>query len=651
MNDSINFLSINQQNDGSFLSLTSSSPSSFIKAVESQTVFSTALVLSCLNVINEDNQQLDTVKRNAAQFLLSQKSEQWSFNYWVRGCKQAMEMPYPDDLDDTACALAAICEYNPELIDGEALAGIVTVLTALESKEGGPYKTWLVPPTAQKAWLDVDLAVNSNIGYFLSLQDVKLKNIIKLIEVAIDDNKYESPYYPHSYPIIYFISRFYKGKKRSEIINYLLKKQKDDNWGNPLDTAFAILSLINFGLPVNELTESINYLIKNKKEDGSWLPQVIYVEASPNQSKGDNDIYYAGSSALTTAFCVAAIYRASVVNNLKQNKKLIKSITNKNEDIIFQKITQKAKESFSTLGVDLRTQTETFLKKILKNNKDRQIVLLPYLFMLALGKKMSPIQESKVLDLGLANLYGWMAYTIYDDFLDDEGDVQMLSVANVCMREADRIFLNISLGPEFSKFVATVFNRIDSSNAWEVAHCRVKTKNIFSALTHPLPDFNNLASLSDRSLGHAIGPVAVLYMLGYKIGSKENCAVLEGFRLYIAAKQIHDDMHDWEDDLARGQINSASATLFSAIENHKLFPKEEKNALQFLQNKFWEESVVVLCERVFLHLEHARRLFLSSGVSHDFIDRILTPLLLSTELTLRERKDAKKFIAKYTSKK
>jgi len=97
-------------------------------------------VLSCLSAL-EETPKVKTIKQKAAKFLLSQKSKHWSFNYWVRNSQEAKKLPYPDDLDDTFCALSALFQYDPNLINGSAMAKIITLLTAMEKKEGGPYRT------------------------------------------------------------------------------------------------------------------------------------------------------------------------------------------------------------------------------------------------------------------------------------------------------------------------------------------------------------------------------------------------------------------------------------------------------------------------------------------------------------------------------
>src|SRR4030095_7089120 len=109
--------------------------------------------------------KLAYLQNKIAKFLLLHKSEFWSWNYWQRNSHEAKELPYPDDLDVTFCALAALSHYDKKLISGDVFAYIVQLLTATEKKEGGPYRTWLVAKNAPAVWRDVDLAVNSNIAY------------------------------------------------------------------------------------------------------------------------------------------------------------------------------------------------------------------------------------------------------------------------------------------------------------------------------------------------------------------------------------------------------------------------------------------------------------------------------------------------------
>ena len=317
INKAITFLATQQQKDGSFLSYSTSSKRSFKNAKRYHSTFPSSLILSCLCSLDE-TPAIKLVKDKLAKFLLFQKSKHWSFNYWVRHSKESKKLPYPDDLDDTFCALSALYQYDPNLIDGAAMAKIVTLLTAVEEKEGGPYRTWLVPETADKVWKDVNLAVNSNIAYFLSLQDVSLPKLNSFIESAIDTDRYLSPYYPSVYPIIYFISRdsALSVNSASQCRNFLFSKQDTSGkWTNPLNTALAVLSLLNFGVPPNKLDKSIVYITK-KQNNGFWQPHAFCLDPAINRKK-----YYAGSAALTTAFCLEAISKYDKLKSQNSNLK------------------------------------------------------------------------------------------------------------------------------------------------------------------------------------------------------------------------------------------------------------------------------------------------------------------------------------------
>jgi hypothetical protein len=114
-------------------------------SVSRRTTFFPSLILLALS--HFDQPEAQHIKRRTAQFLLKQKSDGWSFNYWDRKSAASRAQPYPDDLDDSFTALAALWHYQPTLIDGKALAAAAKLLIATERQEGGPYKTWLVDET------------------------------------------------------------------------------------------------------------------------------------------------------------------------------------------------------------------------------------------------------------------------------------------------------------------------------------------------------------------------------------------------------------------------------------------------------------------------------------------------------------------------
>ena len=614
----ISFLMKEQKAGGSFSSQ-SSSKKDFSVTTPSDTIFLTSLILSCINSFQSDI-HLDKVKSKTVNFLLKQKSEHWSFNYWKKDSSETKIMPYPDDLDDTFCALAAINDYDKTTLDGAAFAEITTILTATESHVGGPYQTWIVPSNAENIWKDIDVAVNSNIAYFLALQDVFLPNMRKFLVGQIIKKNINSKYYPTQFPVAYFLSRYinldktvaFKYKKALQKM-ILSNKKNDGSFGNPLNTALATSSLLRLGISPKIVEKSIKYLNKTNK-NGIWKAYAFCLDPMINKKQ-----YYSGSKALTTAFCLEAL---SLFDQKTINIQPHLTKRDGDERVIYDQVIRRVKKRFTKLDSDLKSSAFTILEKTVKRDKDRQIVLLPYFFNIALGKQGKKINLDFLITLGVANIYGWIAYTIYDDFLDDEGNPKELSLANVCLRELTAIYNGI-IPEEFQE----VMDTLDSANAWEIANTRFNSKHY---PPNSIPNYGDLAQLSNKSLGHALGPVAILIKLGYPVDSPEMKNLLDFFQHYIIARQLNDDAHDWEEDLSRGQINAVGAMILTKT---KVKSKMRKI--------FWQEVFEDLAKIIFIHIECAQKALPA-------LKDMLVPIERSIQKGLKEHKEAVDFLKVYS---
>ncbi len=618
-----------QMPDGGFASFSSPSREKFTGEKMYRSSFPAALILSCLN--EAGNARASIIKEKLARFLLAQKNENWSFNYWVRNAKESLEMPYPDDLDDTFCALAALSAYNPASIQAPALARIISLLTFMEETEGGPYRTWITPKNTPREWLDVDLAVNANIGYFLSLQDVDLPKIISFTEKAIDAEKYSSPYYPSAYQVVYFISRFYRGVKMEKIRAFLFQKQeKSGAFGNPLLTALAVSSLLRLGADPKKLEKSIAYVLRSQ-ENGSWQADAFCLDPGVG-----GKTYYAGSSALTSAFCLEALalYEKTSAEAVSEQTRQGKT------DRLRREVVRRAEKKFSFLDADLKKEGMNRLKKTLSGDKDGSIVLLPYFFADSLGMTGKKVSPDAIHSLCLANLYGWIAYTIYDDFLDDEGEPRLLSLANVCLRELTEIFFRIGeQSPDFLKIFTETMDKLDSANTWEVTHCR--TKN-----TRAIPDYGNFARLADRSLGHALGPFALLCLLGFSKNSSEFRSARTFFKHYLIARQLNDDAHDWEEDVKQGHINAVGAELLRRLGKNALPDKFSKRDLRLMQKIFWNEAIPAIAGKILSSGTSARNSLKKMKTLRDtaLFEKLLAPLERSANEALAEKERTLAFL-------
>lgn len=636
---SLLFLAGRQKRNGGFLSLTSSDKHAFGNAKTYPTTFITANVLNCLNLL-PNSSLAGSIKKEAAKFLLSQRGKFWSFNYWQRNSAEAALMPYPDDLDDTSCALAALAGFDPKLITGKALANVIKVLTMTETKPGGPYKTWLVNKKAKAVWQDVDLAVNANIAYFLSTQKTELPNLTKFFDKAIKTQKLASSYYPEIFPVIYFISRSYKGRQNKKLVRYLLtRRQPDFSWGNPLDTALAVSSLINLGFhKLNNLEKNISYLLNNFNGK-FWQPYAFCID--PAKKEGP---YFAGSSALTTAFCLEAMHKYLFLQKevRTQNVKFSPA-----EERVYKKIVNLAKKRFISLAPEVKKPALEILEKTIAKDDDRQIVLLPFWSKQALGEKGKSINDDQIIGLGLANLYGWMAYTIYDDFFDGEGNISLLPVANVGLREVTSFYTKLlGTGDNNFKIIKNILDGIEGSNAWEIRYCRGEIADKRLIIPRPLPDFGNLRQLANKSLGHALGPVAIFMLLNFKHDSWQIRNLLSFFTHYLIARQLNDDAHDWLEDLRTGRVNSVGRDVLAGYDRKTInFQKDERK----IQKLFWEDILPRVAQNIFKHAKLARQALLNTEVIEkpDLFLHLLDKPEAAARQALEEAKKMKDFLSSY----
>ncbi|HVU59938.1 MAG TPA: hypothetical protein VHC98_03830 [Candidatus Saccharimonadales bacterium] len=603
LHDAAAYLTRQQLPDGRFVSYTSPLPDDFARAQALPATFATSTILAAVTASSLP--ELLPLRQRAATFLLAQKSPDWSFNYWTRHSEQAAKQPYPDDLDDTFCAAAALWQHDATLVTGEALARLAHVLMAAEVRPGGPYRTWLVAPAADGHWQDVDLAVNANVGYFLSLQGVTVPGVLALMEDRIRRARYASPYYPDALAPLYFISRWYRGKRVRPLKQQLLGRFAAAAT-NPLQLALILSSLARLGGEAVALRAGVELLLRMQQDDGSWPARAFCLDPAV-----DGAARYAGSPALTTALCIEAL---SLYQAAPQTAPRAAS-----SDAHYEAVVQTAKQRLAELPrADLRAQTGLVLERVLHSGNERQIIGLPWLVAQATH---AAVATATLTQLAGANLWGWAAYTIYDDFLDGEGQPALLPGATVCLRQLILTLAALLPGNDaFHEEVQRIMDRLDAANTWEICHCRGTLQDgrvYFSSL----PEYGTYWQLADRSLGHTIAALGVLYAAGYGADAPVMRALREFFRHYLIARQLHDDARDWEEDLRHGHCNAAAVpairhwlvTQHRALEDGIDLAAEQ----EALQASMWEAAVVPVCAQITRQVRAARRALRTAGDAVD----------------------------------
>lgn len=624
------YLASVQLPNGGFRSLSSSQINSFATATrEYETTFFPSLILSALQ--GSGAPELEQVRQKLTAFLLAQKSKAWTWNYWNRNSNAYRKLPYPDDLDCSFCALASLHRQVPEALTGRTLAAVAKVLIACETTPGGPYKTWHTTSSATE-WQDVDLVVNSNIAYFLQLEDIELPNIVTMTEAAIRRRRFTTPYYPSQFAVFYFVTRWYHGKSLALLRRHIMDSVRLPKKLSSLDISLAICSLLRAGVTPNVVTPLVKLLLRRQAQDGSWPAATFSLDPSVR-----GKVHYAGAASLTTAFCLEAIQLYEDARQIVEARPVPSP---------YQLVSERISKRVMTIEqTDLRREVQLLWKSMLAQDADKEIGLLPWL--VAEAGQLT-VGESILEQLAAANLWGWMAYTTYDNFFDEQATPKQLPAAIFCMRRL-LVTLHETLpqNAAFQHTVSTILERMDAANSWELAHCRGKFEGQ-KLIIKQLPNYTDYWQLADRSLGHTIAALGVLHAAGKDIKASQIRAVETGLRHYLIARQLHDDAHDWQADLELGQINAVAVRVlrrWSRMNGRSLTEGIDlsKEAEQ-LQRIMWERIIVTVCAQVQEHCQATRSALTEAGFTTTLADRLLIRLERGAREALAEREQTLAFI-------
>jgi hypothetical protein len=169
---------------------------------------------------------------------------------------------------------------------------------------------------------------------------------------------------------------------------------------------------------------------------------------------------------------------------------------------------------------------------------------------------------------------------------------------------------------------------------WEARHAR-KGNNI--------PNYKDYSQLAQKSFGHMLGPIAMLYALGYNISSPEVRHTIAFFKHYLIARQLNDDAHDWEDDLKRGQVNAVAAALLLQV------PQNQHTNQEVLRTIFWQKTMVYVSKDIYSHIKKARQSIAKVSIisKTDFFEHMLRAEENSAKRAIDERKETIAFIKTY----
>ena len=302
-------------------------------------------------------------------------------------------------------------------------------------------------------------------------------------------------------------------------------------------------------------------------------------------------------------------------------------------------------QTWSVVAIEepLAGKTRSMLADVILADANYEIAGLAWMYGQAIGHKVPA--TNLYVQLGTANAYAWAAYTIYDDFLDEEGEPNLLPTGNYLMRACLRKYQNVlPSSVTFQIFVEAALSTVDAANTFETLSLRFPTTPTTIAIDM-VPPYESLDLLADRALFHALGPMGVLAATGDTIGGNIWQQTLEAFRHYLIARQLNDDIHDWVKDLRAGQISFVVASLLRYLGTtpgvYNL-----SDLVDYARPVFRQDVLPAICEIALQHIAEAKQMPTPNYTTfaHSRLMQLFTNVESSMHAALKQRTTSLDFI-------
>jgi hypothetical protein len=120
------------------------------------------------------------------------------------------------------------------------------------------------------------------------------------------------------------------------------------------------------------------------------------------------------------------------------------------------------------------------------------------------------------------------------------------------------------------------------------------------------------------------------------------------FHHFLIARQLNDDAHDWEDDLAQGRLTAVVDLLLTGYSGDPRHINLKTERAQ-LRQWFWERTIAEVSLLIQRHSGEARTALAHCRALHDYgqLESWLGVLEGSVEQALEGRRQAQQFLSTY----
>jgi hypothetical protein len=305
--------------------------------------------------------------------------------------------------------------------------------------------------------------------------------------------------------------------------------------------------------------------------------------------------------------------------------------TDEYQSAIYRHICRKSYEAVRALPGALRNLANEKIREMITSDSNGEILLLPYFFKLFLGNLGTKISPDIIYKLGTASLWLWLSVAIDDDLLDNQTSIKNLPLANWAEREFVMAVTSTKTSPEYLRLFRKIMNHHNYSQVWEMKYARYQENTI------PLSAkiYSRSSVLSRKSLSHAIIPLYLLDQMKAKQSDSKNIKLF--FTYYLSARQLHDDLSDFEEDLENNRITAANV---SAIVDR------QNKSLEELRDNFENKTVTQLAKQIITYTNLADRYLREVKIiKHpEYLMQFVRPLRLGAEQIIGEKRKERDFL-------
>lgn len=265
-----------------------------------------ALVLYSLSFL--PSQSIFDMLTQSRVFLSNEMKSPGVWQYWTSGSITKIDA----DIDDTALISFVLRDYHPRIKSGENIQCILA-----NRNDDGLFHTWFRSTGTKN---DIDAVVNANVLLYVG-QRPETRLVCEYLNrlLAEDCSETAPSYYLDDLFLFYSASRAYfhganlLASSKESVLNAVVERQQQNgSFGNPLATALAICTALNFACEDHPILESAwQSLVASQASDGSWPKVAAWAGPEP---PAPHSVYW-GSEELTTALCIEALARITRLAN------------------------------------------------------------------------------------------------------------------------------------------------------------------------------------------------------------------------------------------------------------------------------------------------------------------------------------------------